>query len=102
MKLQLLYFTGCPHVDEARTALRAALAACGAGNMTVEEIDLEASSTPPQLRSWGSPTILVDGTDIAGADGPTGTGCRLYAMGTSFAGVPPQERIEATLRHAMR
>jgi hypothetical protein len=28
MKIQLLYFVGCPHVDETRRALLSALAAC--------------------------------------------------------------------------
>ena len=102
MKVQLLYFAGCPHVDEARDVLRSALAACGAGDLTVEEVDVQACTTPQQLRSWGSPTILVDGTDLAGADGPTGLGCRLYPRGTSVAGVPSEELICATLRQAMR
>jgi hypothetical protein len=99
VKVQLLYFAGCPNVENARQSLRAALAACSAGNLTVEEIDVEASTTPRQLRSWGSPTILVDGVDVAGAAVPTGVACRLYDEGAS--GVPRQELIEVKLRQAM-
>ena len=99
MKVQLFYFAGCPHVDEARRVLRSAPAACGAGDLTVEEIDVEASTAPRQLRSWGSPRILVDGTDVAGADFPMGLSCRLYPGGTS--GIPPRELTESRLRQAI-
>ena len=81
MKIQLLYFEGCPNVDAARNALREALAAEKL-DVVVEEIDVEAPSAPTWARGWGSPTILVDGVDVAGAT-PSGASscCRLYADG---------------------
>ena len=72
---------------------------CGAGDLMVEEIDVEASTAPRQLRSWGSPRILVDGTDVAGADFPMGLSCRLYPGGTS--GIPPRELTESRSRQAI-
>jgi mercuric ion transport protein len=100
MKVQLLFFVGCPHVDETRRALRAALEATGAGNLVVEELDVEAATTPPHLRGWGSPTILINGADIGGEARPTGMSCRLYPGGTP-PGVPPREKIEGELLRAM-
>ena len=80
MKIQLLYFDGCPHVDAARAAVRQALAGA-AVDVVVEEIDVEAPTAPPWARGWGSPTILVDGEDVAG-QAPSGSSCcRLYAGG---------------------
>jgi mercuric ion transport protein len=100
VKVQLLYFRGCPHVDGARQVLRAALEASALPGVAVEELDVEAATTPIELRSWGSPTILVNGSDVAGADAPTGVGCRLYSGG-ALAGVPPQPLIESRLREAI-
>jgi hypothetical protein len=51
MRVQLLYFVGCPHVDAARRVLRSALQALGVGDAVVEEFDVEARYTPPELRS---------------------------------------------------
>ena len=95
MKVQLLSFPGCPHADAAREALRRALAAA-ALPVNFEEIDVSAADTPEQLRRWGSPTILVDGVDLAG-EAPTGLSCRLYANDTQ-PGVPSDETIRRALR----
>ena len=81
MKIQLLYFEGCPNVDAARAALRAALAVEKLA-LAVEEIDVEAPSAPTWARGWGSPTILIDGVDVAGAQpSDAASCCRLYADG---------------------
>ena len=98
MRVQLLYFRGCPHVDEARQVLRAALTACAISDVTVEELDVEAPSTPPELRRWGSPTILVNGVDLLGEQPGTGQSCRLYPGG----GIPPRQLIEHRLRAALQ
>ena len=62
-------------------------------------IDVSDAATSPTLRQWGSPTILIDGIDVGGESAPCGgAACRLYAAGD---GVPTDEEIETTLRHAM-
>jgi len=99
MRIQLLYFVGCPHVDATRRVLRAALEEAGVGEVVVEEFDVESPSTPPELRGWGSPTILIDGMDLAGERLPSGLSCRLYNAEGS-AGVPSQKLIEERLRRA--
>jgi mercuric ion transport protein len=100
MKVQFLYFEGCPHVAEARQVLRAALAACALPEAAVDELDVEASTTSAELRDWGSPTILVNGADVAGEAAPSGRSCRLY-VGGERAGVPPRALIERRLREAI-
>lgn len=80
MKVQLLHFAGCPNVDAARSALRDAIAAEGL-DVAIEEIDVERDDAPAWARGWGSPTILIDGADIAGQAPSTASSCRLYPAG---------------------
>ncbi|KAB2911534.1 MAG: hypothetical protein F9K40_00625 [Kofleriaceae bacterium] len=96
MKIQLLYFEGCPNLEPARAALRDAMAAEKV-DQAVEEIDVESPDAPESLRGWGSPTILVDGKDITGAARATGSSCRLYA-----SGAPSVDEIRARLAAARR
>jgi hypothetical protein len=97
VQVQLLYFPGCPHVDRARRQLRQALGALEQ-RPEVTKIDVTDASTPEHLRRWGSPTILVDGVDVAGGV-PSGSSCRLYA-GSPDPGVPPLALIQAALARA--
>ena len=99
MRVQLLFFEGCPHVDAARRALREGLDSTGLGDVVVEQIDVDAASTPVELRDWGSPTILIDGVDVAGERGPSGRSCRLYGKGGQ-PGFPSKRLIEEQLRRA--
>ena len=99
MLVQLLYFPDCPNVDAARTTLAQAL-----GQLedppVVAEIDVTDPGTPPHLRGWGSPTILVDGADIAGGL-PSAACCRLYPK-SEQRGAPPLAVVEAALLRARR
>lgn len=70
MKNQLLHFPGCPNVDAARAALRQAIAAEGL-DVPLEEIDVDDPAVPAWARGWGSPTVLIDGVDVAGGEPST-------------------------------
>jgi hypothetical protein len=94
MKVQLLYFPGCPNVEAAREQLRRVVA----DRATIDEIDTTAPDTPASLRGWGSPTILVDGIDVAGGE-PSGSCCRLYPGG-DVRGAPSETAIRAALDRA--
>jgi copper chaperone CopZ len=93
MKIQLLFFEGCPNVDASRAAIREALAAEKLETQ-VEEIDVENPGAPEWVHGWGSPTILIDGNDVAGQQPSTSSACRLYAGGApSVASI--RERLVA-------
>ena len=80
VRVQFLAFDGCPLADTARAALNEALTeSCLEG---FEEIDILDPDTPDELRRWGSPTILVNGADVAGNVRGEGVGCRIYATDT--------------------
>lgn len=96
MNIQLLWFAGCPHVDAARAALSEAMRRAQVST-PVEDIDVSAPGTPAALRGWGSPTVLVDGRDVAGTRGSgDAMACRLYPGG----GAPSVGQIERVLRAA--
>jgi mercuric ion transport protein len=94
MKLQLIYFAGCPNAEAARAALREALAAERL-HVPVEEIDVESPDAPASARGWGSPTILVDGIDVAGQQPSASAACRLYP-----SGAPSVHQIRERLANA--
>ena len=77
MKVQLLTFPGCPNADAAREVLQRVLSSAGI-RAPIEEVDTVAPDTPEPLKGWGSPTILIDGRDVAGQEAPGGATCRLY------------------------
>lgn len=95
MKIQLLSFSDCPNVGAARAALAEALRAESI-DAAVVEIDIGRADAPAWATGWGSPTILIDGEDVAGAAPRTGDiGCRLYGGGTPSIG-----QIRDRLRNA--
>lgn len=96
-KIQLLVFEGCPLASAARQSLRKALA--GLKLTDFEEVDLLGSSTPEDLKSWGSPTILIDGNDLVGAEKGAAIGCRVYA---GPGKVPTPDEISAAVQKSFR
>ena len=91
MKIHLLYFQGCPHVEAARASVRGALAAEGI-DAPIEEIDVQDPAAPAWARGWGSPTILIDGKDVGGQGPSTSSSCRLYP-----GGAPSVDAIRAAI-----
>ena len=73
--VELIYFTGCPNVESARTNLRTALSAKG---LTPEwrEWDQKEANAPARVKQYGSPTVLVDDEDVTGAESVAAMACR--------------------------
>ncbi len=75
--IELVYFAGCPNVPTARENIRGALMQAGGNQDAWTEWDVEDAATPEHYRSFGSPTVLVDGEDVLGAaGGGAGLSCR--------------------------
>lgn len=98
-RVELVYDRDCPHVDAARAALRCAFAEIGVVPAWVEW-DHSARDSPDYAHGYGSPTILVNGKDVAGAEPNAGADCcRLYTSDEGgLRGVPPVARIVAAIR----
>ena len=96
--LDLIYEPDCPNAGLARTNLRRALEMAGRPPRWREWSRTDAQ-TPEHLRRFGSPTILVDGRDVAGGEPIDGTGaCRIYQdESLQRGGVPSVSMIFAAL-----
>ena len=99
MTVELLYDQSCPNVEATRAALLRAFAKFGRPPRWTEW-ERSAPDSPAYARTYGSPTILVDGRDIV-QDKPSGESCRVYAGASGMlGGVPPLDKIVEALNHS--
>ena len=82
MKVELLWWEGCPSHPQALEELRSILSAEGLDPGAVELREVESDEQAERERFPGSPTIRIDGEDaIAPAQGdPVGLTCRVYRL----------------------
>lgn len=100
--VDLVFDAECPNVEDARALLRTALIAAGFPPEWREWLR-DGTSTPLELKGFGSPTILVNGSDVSGSDdvvtrSPDARYCRLYRHAGRYHGVPPLAAIAAALQ----
>jgi hypothetical protein len=76
VRVELVYFTGCPNVPPMRELLRRCLAQIGVSE-EVFEINTDTATVPESYRQLGSPTVLVDGVDVLGNHSGGAESCRL-------------------------
>lgn len=101
MKVELIYEKTCPNIEAAREQLLLAFADTGI-DAQWQEWEVSAEDTPNDVRGYGSPTILVNGVDIADDEQNTNS-CRVYAVaGGGFTGVPPLDKIKNALQANMK
>jgi len=100
MKLELLYFDGCPNHEAFLPRLRALLDREG----IEEQVRLRRVESPEAAereRFLGSPTLRVDGRDVdPGAAQRTDYGlkCRLYRTAAGTSGTPADEWVLQALK----
>ena len=100
-RVELIYDTDCPNVARTRSLLIQAFAQSGV-SARWREWERGAPESPEYARSYGSPTILVDGEDVAGSAPDAETrSCRVYndACG-KLSRTPPLEIICSALLSA--
>jgi hypothetical protein len=101
MKIEILYVADCPGHSEAVKLVKNILATEG---MTAEirEVLVGNEQVAKELRFRGSPTIRVNGRDVAGEVGDAeefALSCRLYA-GSKQIGLPPSELVHQAIVQA--
>ena len=101
MNVELIYDVDCPNVRAMRSLLIRAFTRTGV-SARWQEWERAAPNSPEYAHRYGSPTILVDGKDVAGANPISGTGaCRVYAdLHGNLSRTPALETICAALLNA--
>jgi glyoxylase-like metal-dependent hydrolase (beta-lactamase superfamily II) len=98
-EITLVYDADCPNVDAARAALGEAIARARLDLGWIER-ERRASDVPQRTSRFGSPTILVNGEDVAGEPGADAACCRIYQTPHGLRGVPSVETITAAIERA--
>jgi hypothetical protein len=104
VKVEILYFSGCPNHVPALERVREVLRQ-EETTADLFEIEVKDVATAEIFGFLGSPSVRVDGQDIEPAvRGNNGFGmmCRTYIYRGQRSGVPPQEWIRAALWEARR
>ncbi len=96
-RIELIFDHDCPNAPIARDRLGAALARLGQVP-SWQEWERSAAGTPGYAIRFGSPTVLVDGRDVAGQPPTDAPCCRLYRGANGGRDVaPPAELLHAAL-----
>jgi len=102
VKIEVLYVLDCPHYAVAMAELKSVLAVEKI-SAPISEVLVANPRMAEALKFRGSPTIRINGRDIAGdsEQQPFAVSCRFYP-GEKHPGVPPPEMIRRAVREAMR
>jgi hypothetical protein len=101
--IDFLYYEDCPSHDRALAILQEVMAQLGM-QTPIAVIRVESQEEAVRYAFYGSPTIRVDGVDIAplpeGIPQPA-LACRAYRRSDGrISPLPPRELIEAALQRA--
>ncbi|MCI0627520.1 MAG: DUF2703 domain-containing protein [Acidobacteria bacterium] len=100
MRVEVLFFEGCPNHAETVQRLKEVLKEVGVGAQ-IAEIAVPDAETARVVGFLGSPTIRIDGFDVepaARASREFGMMCRTYLAGGKRQAIPSREMIRAALR----
>ncbi len=81
MRVELLYWPGCPSYHKALGELRSAMSEMALDPSTIVVRELSTDADAEREHFTGSPTLRVDGVDIdpsPAAEHPIGLACRVY------------------------
>lgn len=101
MKIELIFDRECPNVEATRSVLQEAFKRTNFKGEW-QEWDRNQPDSPSYALGYGSPTILINGRDIA-EDNATSEGncCRIYSGGDgSLQGVPSTSQVIFAIRRA--
>ena len=103
MQIELLWWHGCPSWPQARALVREEMARAGLDPETLIEREMRVDSDAEVERFHGSPTIRVDGRDIADpGSNPIGLTCRVYTLPDGrISPLPDRADLRATLANAI-
>ena len=100
MRIEVLFFDGCPNYEALLPHLRGLLQAVGVPEASIELVRVADAETAQRERFLGSPTVRVDGEDVepgAGERTDFGLKCRLFATPDGLRGMPTDEWVLSAL-----
>ena len=100
MRVELLFWDGCPSHPETLDLLRELIGERGL-DVEVELTEVETQAEAEALGFPGSPTVRVDGRDVdpEGAQAPPALTCRIYHLPDGrVSPVPSRSQLEDALR----
>ncbi|HEX2416033.1 MAG TPA: hypothetical protein VHJ37_12555 [Thermoleophilaceae bacterium] len=100
MRIELLWWEGCPSHPQALAELRQILSAEGIDPEIVERREITTDEQAEREGFPGSPTILIEGRDVVPSAGePLGLTCRLYRLRDGRPSpTPDPEDVRAAVR----
>ena len=104
MKIEVLYFQGCPHHAPASEMVREVLDSLGCEEQ-VREVEVRSQAEAEAIRFVGSPSIRINGSDIeswARTAKDFGLSCRTYFDGSRHGGVPSRELLRRAIVEGIR
>ena len=101
--IELLWWAGCPSTERALGELRAALQETGLSGAEIRMTEIGDELQARERGFVGSPTVLIDGTDVAPAgEGEIGLNCRVYRRREGrVSPTPDPQDLREALRRAM-
>jgi hypothetical protein len=98
MRVELLYFDGCPNWTVALERLAQAVRVVARDDVKIHRRKVETEQDAAAVGFTGSPTVLVDGQDpFATGDEQVGLACRVYSTPDGLAGSPSLEQLVEVL-----
>lgn len=98
MKAEILHIDGCPGWEEAGRLLRQALDSTGHQDTVITNTLVDSAAAATQVPFAGSPTILIDGSDLFPSEGRANDlACRVYLTPDGFADRPTLEQLRQAL-----
>lgn len=104
MKVEILYFDGCPNHAAAIDRIREVLRQEGI-SAEVSEVKVADEATARATGFLGSPSIRISGRDLeptAPSSKAFGMACRTYLEEGKRVGLPSRESIRAALRETVQ
>ncbi|MCL4561495.1 MAG: hypothetical protein M1281_12885 [Chloroflexi bacterium] len=100
MKIELLYFDGCPSWQTGLDKLKTALLMEHFGD-SVELIKVKDDSDAARLKFLGSPSFRIDGQDLWPEERDTySLSCRVYTTPEGLKGWPSVDMLREKIRAA--
>ena len=102
MRVELLFWAGCPSHPAALAELHAVLAELGLEDQEVIVREVKTDADASAERFVGSPTIRIDGRDVQPEPGePVGLTCRVYRLRDGrYSPTPDPADVSDALRAA--